>query len=563
MIELSLIKEVMEKIKGPIKWIVIISGLINFLMLAQTIYMLQIFSRVLPGQGTETLLYLTLIILFALGVLGILIWIRSELLGGLSRWFQEELGPSSLEKVPDQLLLGNSYGSQCLSDLRQIGAFITGAGTLSFLDLPWSPLFILVMFILHSLLGWITLLGALGLFGIAVINERLTRPAFEFASRQNIQNQNFISKALRNADVIQSMGMMPTVIQRWAGQQKNIQNQLEYPQSCGRVLQAVTRFFRLALQVAILGTGAYLVLQQELTAGGMIAGSILLGRAVAPLENGLASWNQFLTARSAYSRIQNFLAASALRQDATIPAEPDGNLELQEIFFCFPNTSAFTLENISFQLPQGETLAIIGPSGSGKSTLARIIAGALPPVKGSARLGGMNVFHWNREQFGNYVGVLPQSIELFEGTVKENIARMKTPEDEKLVEAVSKADLQGLILRLPGGYDAQIGSDGGGLSAGIQQRIGLARALYGNPKLIILDEPNSNLDEAGLIALQKTLIQLKKEGTTVILITHLPTLLQHTDKILLLNQGKLSMYGPRDAIFRELQKHQKNKPTSS
>lgn len=550
--EMNLIKETLHKCKIALIWLVGTSLVINVLMLTQTIYMLQLFSRVLSGHRTETLLYLTLIALILVGSMSLLMWIRGKILASVARWLSTQLIKPALIRSPDQILRGVNYGTQALSDVNQVAGFITSPGMVALLDLPWIPVYLLVLYLLHPLLGALTLIGAIVLVIFAVINEKYTRLPFQEANQKFVRNQLLIDASLRNSETIQAMGMMNNILGHWYDRDELTRKELAPTQNFATSVQSFVQFFRIALQILIMGLGAYLVLQNELSPGGMIAGSLLLSRALSPLENSIGSWQLMARARIAYKRLFAHLQIKPRTAASYLQDRPKGLVEIQELYYVPPDSQKAALENISLVIPEGETVAIIGASGSGKTTLARILMGVYPPTRGSARLDGVSTYLWDREDFGKHVGYLPQDIELFEGTVAQNIARMGDPDPKLVSKAAIEANVHEQILRLPKSYETESGLNGSALSGGLRQRIALARALWGDPSMLVLDEPNSNLDDEGIQALGNSLIKLKLQKRTIILITHLRHFLQLADKILVLNQGKLMMYGPAQQVLEKL-----------
>jgi len=555
--ETELIKKALNKCKTAFFWLVATSFVINILMLVQSIYMLQIFVRVLPSHRPETLIYLTLITILAMLTLSLLLWVRSRILSSVSLWLNTQLAPAALLRCPEQLLKGINYGTQSISDVNQVAGFITSPGMIAILDIPWIPVYIIFIFFLHPLLGVVTIIGALLITILAVMNEWITRKPFQNANRKFVRNQILLDTTLRNSEAIQAMGMMDSIIENWKKKQEEARSEIAPSQLKASYIQYTTQFIRMTLQILIYGIGAYLVIIGVLTPGAMIAASIVVSRAYAPLENGIASWQTLANARIAYRRLLVHLHNIPKIADSYMSHTPEGRIEIHELSYLPPAIPGITikpiLENISLHLEPGEMLAIIGPSGSGKTTLSRMITGVYEPTRGTCRLDGAISYLWNRRDFGKYVGYLPQTIELFDGTVAENIARMEIADKEKVIAAGVQANVHQQILRLPKGYDTDVGSYGAALSGGIRQRIALARALYGNPTLVVLDEPNSNLDDEGIAALIKTLLTLKEQKRTVIVVTHHRNLLALVDKILLLQQGKVAMFGPAGQVIEKLQ----------
>ena len=473
------------------------SFFINILMLTTSLYMLQVYDRVLASRSYDTLIYLTLAAVIALAALTLLDIARSRVLVHVSYWLDNALSPAALAKGPDQILQGYAYGPQALRDIATVRQFIAGAGIFSLFDAPWVPIYLFVIFILSPALGFLATFGAIILFVLALINEIMTRKFLNEANSRAMSAQYYVDTSLRNAESIQAMGMMPNIIQHWETQNAPVLQLQTIASNRAAIILAISKFMRLSLQIFMLGIGAYLVINNQLTGGAMIAGSILLSRALAPVEQAISVWKQILAARQAYHRLQqHFSATTRHTSNISLPA-PKGIVTLENVTYHLSRTEKPILANISLQIDAGEMIAIIGPSGAGKSTLARLIVGALKATSGDVRLDGADVYTWERHDFGRYTGYLPQDIELFTGTVKDNIARMGIIEDEAVISAAQIAEVHNLILHLPKGYDTHIGNSSYVLSGGQRQRIALARAIYHFPRLLVLDEPNSNLDKNG------------------------------------------------------------------
>jgi ATP-binding cassette subfamily C protein/ATP-binding cassette subfamily C protein EexD len=424
--------------------------------------------------------------------------------------------------------------------------------SLTLFDVPWVPIFLAVIFLLNPVLGWIALVGAALLFLLTLANEWATGKLLRQASTGAMASQRRAESIVRNAEVIDSMGMGPAVLQRWREGLSASLPQQDRAADRAALMLSITRFLRLAVQVAVLGVGALLVLEQQITAGASIAASIIMGRALAPVEQMIGGWKQLVQARQGYRRLLAFLALPRLRPPGMALPEPTGQVAAERVTFGFPGQPVAIIKGVSFNLAAGESLAVIGPSAAGKTTLIRLMIGTLQPSAGTVRLDGADVFTWLREDFGRHVGYLPQDVELFDGTVLRNIARMADPDPELAFEAARLAGCHEMILRLPQGYDTEIGDGGQHLSGGQRQLIGLARALYGAPKLVVLDEPNSNLDGDAEQALIRGIEALKRRGVTVVLVSHRPTLVQGVDKVLLMRDGAVEAFGPRAEVLKRL-----------
>ncbi|HET8727275.1 MAG TPA: type I secretion system permease/ATPase [Alphaproteobacteria bacterium] len=527
----------------------VFSLFLNLLMLVSPIYMMQVFDRVLSSGRTETLLYLTVIAAMALIVLAALEALRSTVLNRISGWLDRQLGSPLIASSLASALRGSAQGAQPLRDLSQIRSFIGGNGILPLFDAPWAPVFILILWWMHPWLGALALGAAIVLFGLALANDLTTRRALKEANHLSVAAYGQAEAAVRNAEVVQAMGLLPALLGRWRDRNAVVLERQSAAAERSALIVGCSKFTRLFVQIAILGVGAYLVLEAELTAGGMIAGSILLGRALAPVEQAIGAWKSLVSARTSYDRLQSLLQATPEKPAAMRLPEPRGDLAVEKLVFVPPRGTKPVLKQVSFELPAGQSMGIIGPSAAGKSTLCRLLVGTWPPSAGNVRLDSADVHSWDREDFGRHVGYLPQDVELFAGTVKDNIARMGEATDEDVVAAARLANVHELILNLPDGYETEIGDQGAVLSGGQRQRIGLARALFGNPKLLVLDEPNANLDSEGEAALTRTIAALKERGTTIVMVAHRPSILAHIDKLLVLRDGMVEMFGARDQVL--------------
>ncbi|RWC29703.1 MAG: type I secretion system permease/ATPase [Mesorhizobium sp.] len=546
---------VMKEVRRAIRPLVWFSGGINVLMLTGALYMLQVYHRVLSSHSLETLLMLSLMAAAALATMAGLEVVRGRLLAKVGSWMNARLGPVLLTaSVEYAASAPGQANARPLRDLDQVRNFFTSPSIFPILDAPWAPLFFAAIFFMHPWLGWLALCGGIVLFALALLNEYLTRkPLTEAASAQSrayVQAE----AAIRNAEVVQAMGMLKPLLEGWKAQQDEANKGQVLAANRGGVIAAIARCHRLALQMAILGLGAYLALRNEASPGIMISASILMGRALSPVEQAIGTWKATVGARAAYRR----LTAVAGQHPEAAPVlplpRPKGRFEADNLMLARQG-GEHILKGINFHLEPGEAMALIGPSGAGKTSLARILAGAWRPSGGRALLDGMDVAQWAAEDRGHHVGYLPQDIELFAGTVAENIcrfAKLSPAVFNNVVKATQLAGVHELIKGLPKGYATEIGDSGAVLSGGQRQRIGLARALYGDPALLILDEPNSNLDRDGEEALIVALGTVKAAGTTVILIAHRPSIMEKVDKVLVINRGQQDLFGPRDAVFNEL-----------
>ena len=529
------------------------SFFINLLMLTPAIYMLQIYDRALGSRNITTLLMLTLITLGLFGLMSVLEWIRSMVLVRVGARLDLDINSRVFDATFERnLRQAGQNPAQALNDLASMRQTLTGAGLIALTDAPWMPIYVLVIFMLHVQLGVFALIGVLFLVVLAVINERVSAGPLGEAQKLAMAANAQANNNLRNAEVIEAMGMLPAIRGRWFKLHEKFLMQQALASDRAGVLNAVTRFVRISMQSLALGYGALLAIEGEITPGMMIAGSIIIGRALAPVEVLITNWKQLVSARAAYGRLRELLQVYPARVVGMSLPRPEGVVLVENAATAAPGSRVLILKNVGFSLKAGELVAVIGPSASGKSTLARLLVGVWPPLAGSVRLDGAEVFKWNKDELGRYLGYLPQDIELFDGTVAENIARFGELDSEKILAAARAAGVHDLVLMLPMGYDTPLGDGGSALSGGQKQRIGLARALYGDPALIVLDEPNSNLDDQGEAALAETLRRLKAEKRTVMIITHRMSTLAVADSILVMHEGTVKLHGPRDQVLAAL-----------
>ena len=527
------------------------SMFINILQLTFSIYMLQVYDRVLTSYNASTLAVITLAAVVALAALAILEWIRSRLLIRIGVEFERKLAfpildtelrmASALRKQPEQ-------GE--IRDVQVLRSFLGSNAVFAFFDLPWMPIYFLLIFVLHPAMGTVAVVGGALVLLFGVLTQRIAAPRLQEANDVNRRAALLLAGATRNAHVIRAMGMISAVGERWHTLNAKVMRLQTSASRRVGLLHSVSKSLRIGLQVAIYALGAYLAITNQSSAGIMIASSIIMGRALAPIDQAMASYKQSLEARSAYRRIRATLKGRNEKERMSLPT-PRGELRVEGVAFAM--NDAPLLEGVSLHLKPGTTLAIIGPSGSGKSTLCRLLLGIWPPSAGSIRLDGAELASWDSEQLGSFLGYLPQDVELFSGTVAENIARMGKVDAGQVLRAAQLAGVHELILRLPGGYDTPIGEYGQGLSGGQRQRIGLARALYGDPCMLVLDEPNSNLDEEGETRLMQSLLHLRQEGKTIVLVAHKPAILAAADEILAFQVKGAPLYGPRAVILQKLE----------
>jgi len=532
----------------------VFSMVANVLMLAPTLYMLQVFDRVLTSQNELTLVALSLVTLFLLAVMAFAEWMRSRLLVRTGVRLDEQLSTQVFNaSFESHLSQSGGSPSRAFGDLIQIRQFLTGNGIFAFFDAPWTPIYMAVLFFLHPWLGVLGLVFMLVQAALAWFGHRHTLVPSEDAAKASAEAGSFLQSKLRNAEVLESMGMIRNLQTRWAERHQAYLARSGAVQQLTHRFTAWSKFIRYSQQSLALGAGALLVIDGQLTPGGMIAANVLMTRALAPIDMIVGSWRQFIGMRAAFARLEQLLIEYPLRDPAFKRVTPAGEITLRQVFASAPGRSTPILQNLNLNMPAGTVTAILGPSGSGKSTLARVLVGIWPDVSGDVLLDGLPIGGWNRIELGPHVGYLPQDIELFEGSIAENIARFGEVDPAQVIEAAQSAGLHEMILRFPKGYDTAIGEAGNLLSGGQRQRIGLARAIYGKPVLIVLDEPNANLDDAGEAALFKTVEELKTRGKTVFLITHRPGAVAVADRILILRDGQVQAYGPRDAVVAALQ----------
>jgi ATP-binding cassette subfamily C protein/ATP-binding cassette subfamily C protein EexD len=528
------------------------SGVVNLLQLTVSLYMMQVFDRVLATRSLDTLLFLTIIAVAAVLLLAVLEAVRGQVMQRVAAWIESRVAPEGFERALEAQLRGRPYRMEALRDLAVCRSWLGSPGALAVYDVPWVPIYLGAIFLLHPIMGCIALGGAVLLFALTLLNEFTTSALLRQASTASMAAQRRADAIARNAEVIDSMGMGPAVMQHWRDSTAQVTGPQQKAADRAAVLLSATKFFRLAVQLAVLGIGAYLVLQQELTSGASIAGSIIMGRALAPVEQLIGGWKGLVQTRQALKRLKVFLSMPRIRPPGLPLPEPLGRVAAERVTYAAPGQPMAIIKGVSFALEPGESLAIIGPSAAGKTTLIRLLIGTLGPTTGNVRLDGADVFTWKREDFGRHIGYLPQDVELFDGTVFQNIARMADADPEAVFAAARLAGCHEMILRLPQGYDTEIGEGGQHLSGGQRQLVGLARAMFGSPKLVVLDEPNSNLDGDAEAALQRGVEALKERGATVVLVSHRPALVQGVDKVLLLKDGAVEMFGPRAEVLRRL-----------
>ncbi|MBY0454651.1 MAG: type I secretion system permease/ATPase [Burkholderiaceae bacterium] len=535
----------------------IFSMVINVLMLSPTLYMLQVYDRVMASQSELTLVAMSLITLFLFGVMAFAEWMRSRVLvrsgvrlDGLlgtrvfNASFEAHLSPSGVSPT------------RAFGDLIQIRQFLTGSGILAFFDTPWAPVYLAVLFFLHPMLGFLALFFA-AIQGLLVwFGHRQTVAPAEVASKASSEAGTYLHSKLRNAEALESMGMVHNLYPHWAQRHAKAQALQGKALALTHRITAWSKFIRYTQQSLALGAGALLVIDGQLSPGGMIAANVLMTRALGPIDMLVGTWRGFISARAAFERLEALLNAHPERDPALSRVAPQGALTLRNVVATATGRASPILKGVSTAVEAGTVTVVLGPSGSGKSTMARCMVGVWPDLSGEVLLDGLPINGWDRTELGPYLGYLPQDIELFEGSIAENIARFGEVAPDKVIAAARSAGLHEMILRFPKGYDTPIGEAGNLLSGGQRQRIGLARAIYGDPVLVVLDEPNANLDDVGEAALVRTVQELKAKGRTVFLITHRPGILAVADRLLILQDGKVQADGPRDAVLAALRNAQ-------
>jgi PrtD family type I secretion system ABC transporter len=551
----AFLRQTLRRSRAAILAAALFSLIVNLLMLTTSFYSLQVFDRVLTSRSIDTLLYLSLIAVIALLVLWVIDLARSQVMTAVGTWFDERISPRIISAAVAGFapLAPGSTASQPLRDVTTIRSFLLGPHLLPIMDLPWAPLILLLLFLLHPLLGLIALGGACVLLALALIGDWTTRAALERAGTLSVEGAYDGDSLVRNVDAARAMGIGVAMANRWRTRNASAVAYARHAALRSNITTTLSKLIRQLLQLAMLGCGAWLALEGLITGGALIASSILVGRALAPVESAIAAWRLAIATRQAFRRLAAFLEG----QEAQLPEarlhRPAGRLRVEEVFYAYPGQKEPALRGVSFALEPGEMLAVIGPSGSGKTTLARLLVGALRPGAGAVRIDNIDMAAWDPEDRGPRIGFLPQDLELFRGTVEENIARLREPAPALVADAAEAAHAHETIQSLANGYQTMIGEGGHGLSGGQAQMIGLARALYGAPNFVVLDEPGAHFDQQAEAALGATLEELKRRKVTVVVITHRPFVLQYVDKILMLRDGRSALYGPRNEVLQRLQ----------
>ncbi|VAV97411.1 Type I secretion system ATPase [hydrothermal vent metagenome] len=555
-VRFSRLKKAFEACRGAFVSVGVFSFFTNLLMLTGPLFMLQVYDRVLTSGSIPTLVALVVLVVLLYVFMGILEYVRTRILVRIGVRLDEQLGGNAFDAVQHHAIKRTAnVGSHPVRDLDQVRQFVSGPGPLAFFDTPWMPVYLGVIFLLHPWLGYYAVVGAIILFVYAVVNDAITRKPAAKANETTMISNALTEESRRNAEVIGAMGMSEAIRKRW--QQLHAAALVDNTHVNDRAgsISALSKVTRMMLQSGMLGLGAYLAVKQEISPGTMIAGTIILSRALSPVEQAITHWRAFLGARKSYGRLKLVLDEAPERVQPMDLPSPEGKISVENLLVTVPGLEKPLLQGINFVLEPGEALGVLGPTGAGKSTLARTLVGVWPPTRGGVRLDGALLDQWNDAQLGKYIGYLPQNVELFSATIEENIARFQPDASpEKVVEAAKMADVHEMILRLPDGYGTQIGDGGSVLSAGQRQRIGLARALYGKPVFVVLDEPNSNLDAEGEAAVIHAIKALKEAGSSVVVIAHRPSAIGVVDKILFIKEATQLAFGPRQEVLDKILK---------
>jgi ATP-binding cassette subfamily C exporter for protease/lipase/ATP-binding cassette subfamily C protein EexD len=546
-------KSLWAELRPLLRDIAAFSFFINLLFLIPALFTLQVFDRVISSNSQETLVVLLVGTAVALLILLLLDYVRNRLQHVLGNIVDERLSPPVVNTIVAQAARApHSPIAASVADVASLRNVFSANGLIALFDAPWVVVYVAVIWACHPALGMLAACAAVVMLSLAWLNDRLSRRALEGLQKDGRRATQYVESSMRNAEVLQALGMTERLLARWLGLKNQVASLQTSASRSSVAFSAATRCLRQAIQILMLALGAYLVLTQQASAGIMIASTILLGRAVQPVEQLVGSWRMLTDARAAYRRLRDLSDDFEARDPYVAMPRPEGRLSAEGISYRAPGSERPILANVSLSLVPGEALAIIGPSAAGKSTLARLLTGVWGPNTGTVRLDGADVAYWPRQQLGPWIGYVPQDVELFDGSVAENIARLGEVDSEAVVAAAKRANAHELILTLPQGYDTQVGEQGARLSPGQRQRVALARALYGDPRLVVLDEPNSNLDGAGEVALAQALSGLRNEGVTSVVVTHRPSLIAHVDKIMILDAGRVQQYGPAAEVMKAM-----------
>ncbi|WP_336485517.1 type I secretion system permease/ATPase [Methylobacterium nigriterrae] len=546
----SILKDGIKATRPVFVTAIVFSFFINLLMFVSPLYMLQIYDRVLGSRNETTLVGITVIAAFALVVYALLEMLRSRLLvrGGIL--FDEKIASPIFGAVHRGNLRNPEGGhAVALRDVDAVREFLTGSGLLAFCDAPWTPIFLLACFILHPWFGWMAIIGGLVIFALTILNEVVTKRELAAAGQASNAAGQYAQATFRNGEVLQAMGMLGALRSLWGHRHREVLALQAVASDRAGLIVASTKFVRMFLQTLILGVGAYLAIHREISPGSMIAASIIIGRALAPVELLVANWKGFTAVRASYGRLVRLIELAGPEPERMNLPRPKGQIDAENLVVTAPGKQQAIVRGVSFRLAPGTIVGVVGPSAAGKSSLARAVTGVWPIIGGSLRIDGSDLSHWDPQALGRHIGYLPQDVELFAGTVAQNIARFEEIDEAAVIAVAQKAGCHELIQSLPDGYNTQIGIGGQALSGGQRQRIALARAMYGNPSFIVLDEPNASLDAAGEEALMQAVQELKRMGTTIMIVTHKVNILTAVDAVLVMNSGTVQAYGPREEIL--------------
>ncbi len=547
-------KALRQELKPVLRHLLLYSFVINLLMLTPALFMLQVFDRVIPTNSNETLLVLLVGVGAALAIMLVLDYVRLRLQHLTGNLIDERLSPPVVQAVvaaTARAPLGAR--SDAIRDVATLRSLFSANGLTALLDAPWLVVYVIVIWLFHPALGWAAAGAAVVMLGLAWLNDRLSRKGLDQMQQEGQRAARYVEGSMRNAEALAAMGMTQRMMKRWRALQDDVLKLQTDAAATSSVFTALSRLLRQVVQAGMMAVGAYLVLTQAASAGVMIATTVLLGRALQPVEQLVGSWRVLSDARAAYARLQALSQHFETEKPRVELPRPEGRLEVESVSFRLPGSDKLALAGISLALEPGQAMALIGPSAAGKSTLARLLTGIWAPTVGKVRLDGFDVSNWPRDEFGPWVGYVPQDVELFDGTVGENIGRLDDIDAKAIIAAAKRANAHDMIAKLPQGYDTPVGEGGTRLSPGQRQRVALARAMYGDIRLLVLDEPNASLDADGEMALAQALSGLRSEGVTSIVVTHRPSLIAHVDKILVLEDGKVKQFGPAAEVMKSMQ----------
>ena len=548
-------KSLWAELRPLLRQLVVFSFVINLLFIVPALFTLQVFDRVIPTNSMDTLVVLLLGVGVALAILFVLDYVRLRMQHLIGNIVEERLSPPVVNAVVAAAARApQGARTDAIKDVASLRSLFSANGLTALIDAPWLLVYVGVIAAFHPALGWGAAAAAALMLGLTWLNDRFSRKGLENLQKEGRRAARYVEGSLRNAEVLQAMGMTERLLQRW----QRLQDEILYMQTDSSrtsvMFTALTRLVRQGVQVMMMAIGAYLVLTQQASAGVMIASTILLGRALQPVEQVVGSWRVLNDARAAYHRLRELAKHFDTAEERLALPRPEGRVVVDAVSFRPPGSDKLTLVGVALSLEPGEALAVIGPSAAGKSTLARLLTGIWEPTAGTVRLDGTDISTWPRHEIGPWIGYLPQDVELFDGTVAENIARLAELDSQAVVAAAKRANAHDMIVQLPQGYDTPIGDQGGRLSPGQRQRVALARAVYGDIRLLVLDEPNASLDGEGEIALARALSGLRAEGVTSIVVTHRPSLIAHVDKILVLDAGRVKQFGTAAEVMKTMQK---------